>query len=56
MIFTINFIIIISIKKGQIMRVINNEEQLKELFKIGVRVGETVAINVGSDLEGTIEV
>ena len=38
------------------MRVINNEEELKELFKTGVRVGETVAINVGSDLEGTIEV
>ena len=36
------------------MRAINNEEQLKELFKTGVRVGETVAINVGSDLEGTI--
>lgn len=38
------------------MRVINNEEQLKELFKTGVHVGETVAIHVGSDLEGTIEV
>lgn len=38
------------------MRVIDNEEQLKELFKTGVRVGETVTINVGSDLEGTIEV
>ena len=38
------------------MRAINNEEQLKELFKTGVRVGETVAIKVGSDLEGTIEV
>ena len=38
------------------MRVINNEEELKELFKTGVRVGETIAIHVGSDLEGTIEV
>ena len=40
------------------MEIINieNEEQLKELFKTGVRVGETVVINVGSDLEGTIEV
>ena len=35
---------------------IENEEQLKELFKTGVRVGETVTINVGSDLEGVIEV
>jgi len=35
---------------------IENEEQLKELFKTGVRVGEKVIIDVSSDLEGTIEV
>lgn len=40
------------------MNIINieNGEQLKELFKTGVRVGEKVIIDVGSDLEGTIEV
>ena len=40
------------------MNIINieNEEQLKELLKTGVRVGEKVIIDVGSDLEGTIEV
>lgn len=40
------------------MEIINieNEEQLKELFKTGVRVGEKAIIDVSSDLEGTIEV